>query len=507
MLPADICQRALGARDARFDGIFFVGITTTKVYCRPVCPSRDAVPAHRRFFESAAAAEHAGFRPCLRCRPELAPGRAVIDAVPRLAQAAAQRIGAGALNRQGVEVLARELGVSGRHLRRALQRAIGVSPLELAQTHRLLLAKRLLADTDLPVTRIAFASGFQSLRRFHAAFRERYRLNPTALRPPNQRGTPADDVVRLTLAYRAPLAWGALVACLARDALPGVEVASGGRYARILRLAGQAGVIAVTDGGPSGNGDRARGPHLEVALSPSLVPALMPLIARLRHVFDLDAEPRVIDAHLAQAGLAELVRRRPGLRIPGAVDGFEAVLRALLATRALRRRVVRALGEPIDVALPGLTHCAPTAERVAAAGGARLAALGVSPRRAAAIALLARAMADGRLRLDPGTDVEAARRALLEVADVGEPLATAIVAPALYWPDAFPASSRSLRRAAAASSADDLSGRADRWRPWRAYAALHLTLHHEESRDPDSPGSHRRRGAGARPVLGTGPHG
>ncbi len=460
MLPADICQRALGARDARFDGIFFVGITTTKVYCRPVCPSRDAVPAHRRFFESAAAAEHAGFRPCLRCRPELAPGRALIDAVPRLAQAAAQRIGAGALNRQGVEV-----------------------------------------------TRIAFASGFQSLRRFHAAFRERYRLNPTALRPPNQRGTSADDVVRLTLAYRAPLAWGALVACLARDALPGVEVASGGRYARILRLAGQAGVIAVTDGGPSGNGDRARGPHLEVALSPSLVPALMPLIARLRHVFDLDAEPRVIDAHLAQAGLAELVRRRPGLRIPGAVDGFEAVLRALLATRALRRRVVRALGEPIDVALPGLTHCAPTAERVAAAGGARLAALGVSPRRAAAIALLARAMADGRLRLDPGTDVEAARRALLEVADVGEPLATAIVAPALYWPDAFPASSRSLRRAAAASSADDLSGRADRWRPWRAYAALHLTLHHEESRDPDSPGSHRRRGAGARPVLGTGPHG
>src|SRR5207249_1278693 len=223
----------------------------------------------------------------------------------------------GALNGYGVEVLARELGVSGRHLRRALQRAIGVSPLELAQTHRLLLAKRLLADTDLPVTRIAFASGFRSLRRFNAAFRERYRLNPTALRPATQRGTSPDDVVRLTLAYRAPLAWRVLVACLARDALPGVEVASDGRYVRTVRLAGQAGIVAVTDVTPEpGNNDRARGPHLAVAVSPSLVPALMPLIARLRHVFDLDAEPRVIDAHLAQTGLAALVRCRPGLRIP-----------------------------------------------------------------------------------------------------------------------------------------------------------------------------------------------
>ncbi|HXL34019.1 MAG TPA: AlkA N-terminal domain-containing protein [Gemmatimonadales bacterium] len=467
MLPADICQRALSARDARFDGIFFVGITTTKVYCRPVCPSRGAVPAHRRFFESPAAAEHAGFRPCLRCRPELAPGRALIDAVPRLAQAAVQRIGAGALNGHGVEPLARELGVSGRHLRRALQRAIGVSPLELAQTHRLLLAKRLLTDTNLPVTRIAFASGFRSVRRFNAAFRERYRLNPTALRPASQGGTSPDDVVRLALAYRAPLAWRALVACLARDALPGVEVASGGRYARTVRLAGYAGVIAVTD---------AHGPHVEVAVSSSLVPALMPLIARLRHVFDLDAEPRVIDAHLARAGLAPLVRRRPGLRLPGAMDGFEAVLRALLATQALRRRVMRALGEPIEPTLPGLTHYVPTAERVAAAGGARIAALGVSPRRAAVIAALARAIADGRLRLDPGTDVEAARRAVLEVVAVGEPLAMAIVAPALYWPDAFPAASRSPR---------DLFARAERWRPWRAYAALHLTLQHEAARDQD----------------------
>ena len=197
--PADVCQRALNARDARFDGLFFVGIVTTGVYCRPVCPTRRARPANRRFFHSAAAAEHAGFRPCLTCRPELAPGRAPVDAVPRLAYRAARRIAAGALNTHSVAELAGELGVSERHLRRALERELGVSPVELAQTHRLLLAKRLLADTGLPVTRVAYASGFQSLRRFNTAFRDRYRLSPSALR----RSLNRDGVARRSGARRA----------------------------------------------------------------------------------------------------------------------------------------------------------------------------------------------------------------------------------------------------------------------------------------------------------------
>jgi len=171
MLDAEICTRALGARDARFDGLFFVGITSTGIYCRPVCPARVSYPERRRFFESPAAAESAGFRPCLRCRPELAPGRALVDAVPRLAHVAAHRIAAGALNDRSVRQFARDLGVSERHLRRALEREVGVTPLELAQTHRLLLAKRLLVDTLLPVTRVAYASGFQSLRRFNSVFR------------------------------------------------------------------------------------------------------------------------------------------------------------------------------------------------------------------------------------------------------------------------------------------------------------------------------------------------
>jgi AraC family transcriptional regulator, regulatory protein of adaptative response / DNA-3-methyladenine glycosylase II len=181
-LPARLCQRAVDARDARFDGLFFVAVVTTRIYCRPTCPSRRAKPRHRRFFNSVAAAEGAGFRPCLRCRPDLAPGRALIDAVSRLAHEAAQRIGDGALNGRSVADLAAELGVSERHLRRALRRELGVSPHELAQTHRLQLARRLLAETALSVTDVAFESGFESLRRFNVAFHEQYGMSPRALR-------------------------------------------------------------------------------------------------------------------------------------------------------------------------------------------------------------------------------------------------------------------------------------------------------------------------------------
>src|SRR6185369_15105610 len=223
MPTTDAWERALGARDPRFDGIFYVGIITTKVYCRPVCPARVSYHDHRRFFETAASAERAGFRPCLRCRPELAPGRALVDAVPRLASVAAHRIAAGALNDCSVRQFARDLGVSERHLRRALEREVGVTPLELAQTHRLLLAKRLLVDTPLTVTRVAYASGFQSLRRFNSVFRERYRMSPTALRRRQStdsvavRPSPTDEPsspLRLTLAYREPLAWNALLGVL-----------------------------------------------------------------------------------------------------------------------------------------------------------------------------------------------------------------------------------------------------------------------------------------------------
>jgi AraC family transcriptional regulator of adaptative response / DNA-3-methyladenine glycosylase II len=451
----------MAARDTRFDGIFYVGITSTGVYCRPVCPSRFATPKHRRFFASAASAEHAGFRPCLRCRPELAPGRGQMDSLPRLAAEAAECIAAGELNGRSVSNLAAKLGVGERHLRRAVERALGVSPIALAQTHRLLLAKRLLADTSLSVTQIAFASGFQSLRRFNCVFREHYRLNPTAVRR-SRDSVPAPrpiDLVRLTLAYRAPLAWNALIAVLSGSALPGTEVVGSGRYGRTVRLNRRTGVVFVEDA-------CASKPHLNVDVSTSLLPELMPLLARLRRLFDLDAEPTVVDTHLAQSGLAELVAQRPGLRVPGAFDGFEVALALLLRTgpEDLARRVVADLGEPFPTDTAGLTHLAPRAARVAEAGVARLVALGAPAPLAASVEGLARAVAGGVLRLEPGADPIAAQRTLTTIGAIDDQIATTIVMRALRWPDAFPTSDPGLPHA-----------RSERWRPWRAYAALHLS--------------------------------
>jgi AraC family transcriptional regulator, regulatory protein of adaptative response / DNA-3-methyladenine glycosylase II len=328
-------QLAADARDRRFDGVFFIAITTTHIYCRPGCPSRTAYHRHRRFFDSPAAAERAGYRPCLRCRPELAPGRGPVpslDAVSVLARLAAQRIAAGALNGRSVADLAHDLGVSERHLRRALEREISVSPLELAQTHRLLLAKRLIMDTDLPMTRVAYASGFQSLRRFNAVFRQQYRMAPSALR----RGRPApacpQGSLRLTLSYRRPLAWDVLMNALPHEATVSID--------------GNSGQVSVTNCAAEG--------HLVVEIAESLLPVLMPLIAGLRRVFDLDAEPAVIDAHLSAGGLGRLVGLCPGVRVPGKLEALEGGLPDALD--ATDRRLQRAAGVASPAALLALAE-------------------------------------------------------------------------------------------------------------------------------------------------------
>jgi AraC family transcriptional regulator, regulatory protein of adaptative response / DNA-3-methyladenine glycosylase II len=494
MLDAEVYSRALDARDPRFDGVFFVGITSTRIYCRPVCPARVSYPERRRFFASAAAAEQAGFRPCLRCRPELAPGRAQVDAVPCLARTAALRIAAGALNGRSVGDLAHELGVGERQLRRAMERELGVAPCELAQTHRLLLAKCLLTDTALPVTRIAFASGFQSLRRFNSVFRERYRMNPSTLRRRTARpGRPgreprrtvavpsamgrdaAPDLVQLTLSYRAPLAWDALIALLAHDATRGVEVVDGRRYGRTVRLGDATGVVFVEDGDAAGSRSRTARPHVRVEISLSLIPVVMPLLARLRQLLDLDAEPLRIDAQLAAYGLGDLVAARRGLRVPSAFDGFELACRTLVRRSTdddtaprLADAIAAALGEPLATGFASLTRLAATAERVAGAGAARLTALGVPARTSEVIAAVARAVVDRTLRLEPGSSVEATERALRGLG-VDEHTIATLVMRALHWPDSFP--DAALSGAAGASA---LTAMAEHWRPWRSYAAVHL---------------------------------
>jgi AraC family transcriptional regulator, regulatory protein of adaptative response / DNA-3-methyladenine glycosylase II len=473
MLNPEACSRAVSSRDPRFDGVFFVGITTTGIYCRPVCPARVSYPERRRFFDTAAAAERSGFRPCLRCRPELAPGKALCDAVPRLARAAALRIAEGALNGQSVDALARELGVGGRQLRRAMERELGVSPVELAQTHRLLLAKCLLTDTRLPVTRVAYSSGFQSLRRFNSVFRERYRMSPSALRRGERRGptmsaaeSSGPGLVRLTLSYRPPLAWNALLERLGRDALPGIEIVADGRYGRTVRLGRYHGVVFLEHA--------PRGSHILLDLSLGLLPVLMPLIARLRRLCDLDAEPAVIDAHLASTGLGELVRHSPGLRMPVAFGGFEAAMLELVGPGApALGAVVGAAAEEMATGWPGLTHVGLTPAAVASLGARDLAALGVPGPRAEALVAVARAARDS-LRLEPGAEPAATLETLRRIPGIDPVAATAIVMRAIYWPDAFNAEDAELQRLWRAADASELEHAAEAWRPWRAYAAAYL---------------------------------
>ncbi|MEP6991622.1 MAG: AlkA N-terminal domain-containing protein, partial [bacterium] len=480
--------RALEARDARFDGVFFVGITSTGIYCRPICPARTTLKKNRRFFSHAAAAERSGFRPCLRCRPELAPGLARVDAVLRLAQSAARRIAEGALNAEGVDDLARMLGVTSRHLRRSMQEELGVTPVELAQTHRLLLSKQLLTDTALSVSRVAYASGFRSLRRFNALFLERYRMSPQALR--RVRGddardgvsiasadgnTPRPDDVRLTLAYRPPFAFDAMLQFLAARAAPATEHVdvSGGLYARTLCIDGHVGVIRVSH--------LPAKSALQLDVGGSLLPVLLAVTARVRRLFDLDAEPEGIADHLSANGLGPILGAARGLRVPGAADPFELAVRAVLGQQVsvkgastLMARFTERFGNELAIAAPPLTRLPATAERVAQATPSDIAQIGIPLSRATSIHALARGMSEGALRLEPDADLRLLSRQLLVLPGIGPWTAEYIMMRAVHWPDAFPASDLVLRCSAGGLTAARLLAAAEAWRPWRAYAAMHL---------------------------------
>jgi AraC family transcriptional regulator of adaptative response / DNA-3-methyladenine glycosylase II len=473
-IDEDVCYRALIARDARFDGVFFVGVKTTGIYCRPVCTARTPGRRSCRFFASAALAEHAGFRPCLRCRPELAPGRAAVDAVRTTAWAAAARIEAGALNNGGsLDDLAASLGLSSRQLRRAVRKELGVSPIELAQTNRLLLAKRLIAETQLPMVQVALAAGFESVRRFNALFQSHYRLSPSALRRSSSRSL-GTDCLRLTLAYRPPLDWNAMLRFLAARAIPGVECVTGAAYHRTVGIGEHRGWLSVWH-----LADR----HLlAVDLATTLAPALPSILVRLRNLFDLDARPDIIAAHLAlEPMLAPSVKRYPGLRVPGAFDSFELGMRAVLgqqvsvqAASTLAGRFAERFGEAIETPLTCLTRISPTAKSVAAARSSELARLGLPGARAESLQNLARAVAHGQLELDSGIDTAAVIARLIELPGIGLWTAQYIAMRALRWPDAFPSSDLGLLKAARLKSAKALERTAQRWRPWRGYAAMHL---------------------------------
>lgn len=471
-LDTKALYEAVLARDRRFDGQIFVAVSSTHIYCRPICTVRPPQFKNCTFYKTAAAAEAQGYRPCLRCRPELAPGSsAPVDAVPRLAALAIRRIEDGALSRISLDELAAEFDVTARHLRRAIRQEAGLSPVELAQTQRLLLAKQLLTDTKMTVTDAAFTAGFESLRRFNTAFKDRYRLTPTSLRRSvSTNKNDSNDVYRFNLGVRPPFNLLPLLAFWRARSTAGVEQVIDEWYRRVVVVGQYEGWVAV---GPS------RKDHtIQVMVSTDLGPVLSQVLSRLKAMLDVRARPDAIAEHLSQDPLlAPHVRQWPGLRVPGAFDGFECGIRTILgqqvsvrAATTIAGRLARQFGRPCATPFDSLKTTFPASETLAAASIIELKALGLTARRAETIKRFANAIASGHIRLVPGADPDRVRSAMLALPGIGSWTAEYLLMRAVGWPDAFPATDLGLIKASGLSPAA-LRIRAENWRPWRSYAA------------------------------------
>ena len=481
LLDPEACYRAVQTRDARFDGRLLVGVTSTGIYCRPICPARTPKFENCRFFPSAAAAQEAGFRPCLRCRPETAPELASWRGTSNTVSRALALIADGALDGRnaGVEELAARLGVGGRQLRRLFEHHLGASPIAVAQTRRVLFAKQLLQDTRLPIGEVALAAGFGSVRRFNETFRDLFGRAPGSLRRRvSARAPGVEGGVTLLVRYKPPYDWPAMLEFLAARAIAGVEDVDGGVYRRTVAEEGEVGIVEVRH-------DAARS-SLAVTVQFPSVRALPGILTRVRRVFDVGADIEAIGSHLSRDPLlATLVARRPGLRAPGGWDGFELAVRAVLGqqvtvagARQLAARLVQLCGTPLPSSVRGtrLSHAFPPAARVATA---ELSALGMPLSRRATLRHLAEAaIADPDLFRPSGTIEDAIIR-LRAIRGVGDWTAQYIAMRALREPDAFPATDLGLLRGAgiglgARPTPAVLLQRAEPWRPWRAYAAQHL---------------------------------
>jgi AraC family transcriptional regulator of adaptative response / DNA-3-methyladenine glycosylase II len=468
------CEQARISRDPRFDGLFFTAVTSTRIYCRPVCPA----PAPRRenitYYANAAAAEAAGFRPCLRCRPELAPQSDILRRGDTQVARALQMIDAGELEESSLADVAKRLALSDRQLRRLFVERLGAAPLAVHTTRRLLFAKQLLSETNLPITEIALASGFRSLRRFNAAFQDAYRLAPRDLRKrPSASG---GDSLVLRLGYRPPYDFAAVLDFLRARALPGLEHVDRCSYARAFGTPDKAGWLQVSAWGEDAHA-------LRLELHGATPPQLQSLVSRVRRVFDLDADPNAIDAALAaDPALRRMLERRPGLRLPGAWDGFELALRAVLgqqisvaAARTLARRLLQRLGTGLASPLgPGLDLLFPTPDALA---DADLDGLGITGARVATLRGIATALAEGRVDFRPERTLDEFVAQWTALRGIGAWTAHYIALRALSHPDAFPAEDLILRRAlipGTTLTARQLAAHAEAWRPWRAYAVMHL---------------------------------
>lgn len=480
LLDSKTCYTALQARDSRFDGRFFVGVASTGIYCRPICRARTPKAENCSFYASAAAAEASGFRPCLRCRPELAPGLARVDAEHRLAQLAAQRMEADGLSDQSIAELADSLGVTDRHLRRVFAREYGVTPIVWLQTRRLLSAKQLLTETSLPVMQVAMDAGFGSVRRLNTVFRKHYDLTPADFRRTTGTGHDTVESVTLSLAYRPPFAWATLLKFLGERAIPGVEQVESSRYRRTVAINHKGitlrGWISVANC-PERN-------VVAVVVSSALFPAINQVLARVRFLFDLNCMPGEIEEKLGSMRIGEERIFVPGLRLPGCFDPFEMTVRAILgqqitvrAARTLAMRIATRLGAPLQTPFEELTVTFPTAERICALERPvedHLGPLGVTGARARSIRALAEALQLGAIRLGPGADPEQEMANLAALPGFGPWTVQYLAMRALGWPDTFPHTDYGVRKALGNVPPKDILALAQEWAPWRSYATLSL---------------------------------
>jgi len=470
------CEQARLSRDARFDGLFFIAVTTTRIYCRPVCPAPSPKTTNIRYYASAAAAEAAGFRPCLRCRPELAPGNLIWQRGDHVVARALKLMETGLLDDASLEQLAQQVGIGGRQLRRLFVERLGAPPMSVHNTRRLLFAKQLLTETAMPVTEVALASGFRSLRRFNAAFAQANRIAPRELRRHPRAGK--DDALILRLGYRPPYDFTSLLAFLRGRSLPGIEQVDEQSYARVFGPPDAPAWLRLS----AWPGEEQHALCLQLHCPQ---PAqMLAVVTRIRRMFDLDADPQAIGNVLRdEQTLRPLLHKRPGLRLPGSWDGFEIAVRAILgqqvsvaAARTLASRIVHRYGATLpEPVAPGLERLFPTPEALA---DADLREIGVTTARAATIRSVARALLDGHVnfRTEQPLDEFVARWVALP--GIGEWTAHYMAMRALSHPDAFPAADLILRRAAAPDgdefSTKALTSHAEAWRPWRAYAVIHL---------------------------------
>jgi AraC family transcriptional regulator of adaptative response / DNA-3-methyladenine glycosylase II len=463
-LDRRVCDRARKSRDARFDGKFFIAVTSTRIYCRPICPARSPKDENIRYYPTAAAAQAAGFRPCLRCRPEASPGTPAWLGTSSVVSRALRLITDGALDREGVEALADRLGVTARHLRRLFVQHLGATPIDVALTRRIHFAKKLLDETRLPIAQVAFAAGFGSLRRFNGEIRRTYSRTPTELRRLAKRRVEQGERYQFRIAYRPPYDWDAVIAFLAARATPGVERVEADRYERTIAIGEHTGSIAVaraSDGAALLLDVRFPDPR-----------ALLTIVERVRRMFDIGADPAVITAHLSVDPLLRgALSMHPGIRTPGAWDPFELSVRAILgqqisvaAATTIAGRVAERWGSPVEGTLSRLF---PTPAQLM---DAPLEEAGIIGTRSASLRALARAVADGGVRFDSVTTVAA----LQAIPGIGEWTAQYVAMRALSEPDAFPSGDLVLRRMAGGCSARELDRRSEAWRPWRAYAVMLL---------------------------------